>query len=405
MNFRLTPILSKLLIVPVRLYQYVISPFTPAACRHLPTCSEYAIKAIKLHGPLKGSRLAMNRIGRCQPWGTSGFDPVPQVLIKKIKLNKYRPKMKIEAYNLLKSKIIVLLLVLTTLFSSCTNNLTDQQGKNHNMQVLVSIAPYKYFVDRISGNTVDAMVVIPPGTSPHAYDPTPRQLVEIDKTDIFFTNGLLTFEQALLERMKDNHSTIQIIDLSKGIKIIEGEGTHVCDHEHDHIHHSHNHNNFGADPHTWVSVENARIIAHQIFHTLTETYPSKAEVFKTNYELFNQEIDELDNKIAQLLSQIPGRSFMIFHPALGYFARDYNLNQLSIEFDGKEPSPQQLMHSIALARKENIKAILIQKEFDKENANIIAKEIGGKVIQIDPLSGNWAEEMNNIAKAINESWQ
>lgn len=69
--------LTRMLMVPVYFYKYAISPMTPASCRHIPTCSEYAIEALKIHGPIKGIYLGTRRILRCHPWGTHGYDPVP----------------------------------------------------------------------------------------------------------------------------------------------------------------------------------------------------------------------------------------------------------------------------------------------------------------------------------------
>jgi zinc transport system substrate-binding protein len=395
-------ILSSLLIAPVRVYQYAISPFLPAACRHLPSCSEYTVTALKMHGPIQGGRLSLNRIGRCHPWGTAGFDPVPKVLIKKMKIKTKNSNMKIQAYDLLKSKIVVLAMALMLFAAGCSHTGNEQHNEKQTMKVLVSINPYKYFVDKISGGMVEVMVLIPPGTSPHAYDPTPRQLVEIGEADLYFTNGLLSFEQAWMERMKHQHAGVSMINLSDELQIIEGGDVHNCDHDHNHEHH--HHHQTSSDPHTWVSAVNAQIFAQRIYDALKATYPEHEAVFTANFTALQNEILSLHREIDNMLADLPSRSFMIFHPALAYFARDFGLNQISIEFEGKEPSPKQLRASVDQAKAENIKSVIIQKEFDKDNAKIIAGEIGGDVLQIDPLDENWPRSMKQIAAAISNAW-
>lgn len=305
--------------------------------------------------------------------------------------------MKIEAYDLLKSKIVLLALTLFLIVAGCNNADNNRQNEQSSMKVLVSITPYKYFVDKISGGKVEVMVLIPPGTSPHAYDPTPRQLVEIGEADLYFTNGLLSFEQAWMERMSHHHADISIVNLSDELQIIEGVDVHNCDHDHDHEHH---HHHTATDPHTWVSAVNAQTFAQRIYHALKATYPEYETEFATNFSVLQNEIQMVHQEIGDMLADMPSRSFMIFHPALAYFARDYGLNQISVEFEGKEPSPQQLRASVDQAKAENIQSVLIQKEFDKENAQIIAGEIGGRVLQIDPLDENWPRCMKQIAAAI-----
>lgn len=383
--------INGILIVLVRIYQYAISPFTPASCRHVPSCSEYTVQALKMHGPGRGSLLAINRIARCQPWGTSGYDPVPKVIIKKLNIRKFNPGMKkAPYYDLLKGKMFLLLLPLLLVLMSCSSN-QNRQSEEKQPSVLVSILPYKYFTDHIAGDLVKTDVLIPPGTTPHVYDPTPRQMAEIGNMDIYFYNGNLAFEKSWIGKMKSNYPDLEMINLSKGIQLI-GE-------------HAHDGNTHGNDPHTWLSARNGKIIARDIFNALAKTYPQHKAIFQKNYQLLLNKINKLDSEIQKELSGIKSRKFMIFHPSLSYFARDYDLEQIPIEFEGKEPSPSRLRESIDLAKKEGLKTILIQKEFDEENAEIIGREIGGHVVQIDPLAEDWADNLLDIAKKIRQSSQ
>ncbi|MBE0636897.1 MAG: membrane protein insertion efficiency factor YidD [Bacteroidales bacterium] len=391
-------IVSLILIAPIRIYQYGISPLTSASCRHVPTCSEYAAEALKLHGAVKGGKLAVNRILRCNPWGTSGFDPVPRFLIKIIDLNKYQGmNKKTQKSDRLKKAATMLTILLSafTLISipGCTNATKDDSGK---IKVLVSILPHKYFVEQIAGDLADIQILIPPGSNHHIYDPTPRQMKTISKSDVYFYNGNLTFEHLLLPSIKANYPGIKLVKITEGIELIAG---HECDPED--TEHSHDHE--GVDPHTWLSARNGVIKAANILNALIEAAPEHKEEFIRNYDQLKANLHVLDEEIAELLSNLPNREFLIFHPTLGYFARDYQLEQISIEYEGKEPTPSQLKSSIDQARKGGVKIIFIQKEFDATNAQIVAKELNCRVVQIDPLSENWYENMLEIASLINAS--
>lgn len=378
---------SGLLIVPVRIYQYAISPFTPASCRHVPTCSEYTVQALREHGPLTGATLAANRISRCHPWGTEGFDPVPKVIFKKVKLNKKQIK-GVKYYDRLKSKIVTLMLIPLIFFGFSCNNKTKQTDSQKT--ALVSIQPYAYFIEQIAGESINTMVLIPPGTTPHVYDPTPRQMAEISNVDIYFYNGNLNFEQAWITKLRNNYPKLALVNFNQGIELLHGHECNNPDHHHDH----------GVDPHTWLSPKNGLIIAKQVFDALKNQHPESSDLFEKNYQNLVQKINRLDKTIEDRLANISTNKFMIFHPSLSYFARDYGLEQLTIEFEGKEPSPSQLRSSIDIAKEEGIKVILIQKEFDMENARIVADEIDGEIVQIDPLSKDWAENLLDIAQKI-----
>jgi zinc transport system substrate-binding protein len=393
-------IFSGLLIIPIRFYQAAISPLTPASCRHIPTCSEYSVEAIKRFGPARGGWLAAKRIARCNPWGTSGLDPVPLILIKKMKLRKFTNKKDnyLKSDRLKQKSLLTILGLMLLFFVSCNQSGSDQQNTSKKIRVLVSILPQKYFVEQIGGEKVEVSVLIPPGSNPHVYDPTPRQMEEISQAEIYFPIGYLGFEQAWKTSLQNNYPKLKIINQSLGIETLSQEGT-ACEH------HEHQAEETGIDPHTWLSPKNALLISATTLRTLVANYPENAEYFTGNYNRLTQKIRDLDHEIDSILLDLPSRKFMIFHPSLSYFAKDYNLTQIPIEFEGKEPSPARLKEAITEARKSGIRVIFIQVEFDAENARIIADEIGGKVVQINPLSGDWANNLLRIAGEIKDSFK
>jgi zinc transport system substrate-binding protein len=256
--------------------------------------------------------------------------------------------------------------------------------------VFASILPLQYFVDQITGSLYHSEVMVPPGVGPETYNPTPRQMSEMARAGAFFANGFLGFEEAYLDKFQSINPGLAFINTSKGVELIHSEG-----HSHgDQVHEK------GVDPHTWSSPGGARIIARNILDGMVKIDPSNRAHFQANYDRLIAKIDSVDRAVKTILSNIPSRKFMVFHPALGYFARDYQLEQLSIEFEGKVPTPKHVQNIVEEAREHKIAYIMIQKEFDIENAEIIANETGSKVVQIDPLAYDWPGEMISLANKM-----
>lgn len=256
--------------------------------------------------------------------------------------------------------------------------------------VFASILPLQYFTDQITGGLYQSEVMVPPGVGPETYSPTPRQMSGMAGAGAFFANGFLGFEEAYLDKFQSINPNLVFINTSEGVNLI-----HSDEHSHgDHMHEK------GVDPHTWSSPGGARIIAGNILNGMIKIDPANKANFQANYERLMAKIDSVDVAVKSILSTIPSRKFMVFHPALGYFARDYQLEQLSIEFEGKVPTPKHIQNIVEEARKHKIAYIMIQKEFDIENAEVIANETGSKVVQIDPLAYDWPGEMISLANKM-----
>lgn len=196
-----------------------------------------------------------------------------------------------------------------------------------------------------------------------------------------------------MDRLIDNTPHIQIFDTSKDIDLILGEA-------HDHGDHQHA---GGVEPHIWNSTNNALIIARNTYKALCQLDKENEAYYLNRYDSLCQRIMHTDSIIRKTLQQ-PGtaQSFMIYHPALSYFARDYGLQQISIEEGGKEPSPAHLKDLVDLCRQEDVRIIFIQPEFDRRNAEIIARETGTGIVPINPLSYNWEAEMLTVAQALTD---
>jgi zinc transport system substrate-binding protein len=265
-----------------------------------------------------------------------------------------------------------------------------KKAKKIENQISVSILPQKYFVEKIAGKDFQVNILIPPGGSPATYEPTPMQMEQVAKSVAYFKIGHIPFENTWMNNMIEAAGDIKVYNLSKGIELVRGEEVHHGDHVHE----------GGIDPHTWSSPKAVIQVANNLYNGLIELAPEKKETYKKNLDAFLAELQLLDKKSAEVFAEAEHKSFMIFHPALTYLARDYGLNQIPIELHGKEPSPAHMQHLIGEAKKHDIKIVFIQKQFNKENAEAIAKEIEAKVIQIDPLNEDWMAEMKSIINIL-----
>ena len=255
--------------------------------------------------------------------------------------------------------------------------------------IAVSILPQRYFVEQIAGQEFDIHVMIPPGASPATFDPSPKNLTRIADAKAYFKIGHIEFEKGWDEKMKSISKELIFYDLSEGIALISGS---------DHGDHHH-----GIDPHVWMSVKNVKQIATNILNALQELNPSKQEAYDENYLQFIHDLDSLDQWISEQLSSREHDMFLIFHPALTYYARDYGLEQESLEFEGKQPTPKHFKKITEKAKQHGIRYVFIQKQFDIENAQILANQINANIIEIDPLNEHWKDEIISVTKKLKKA--
>jgi zinc transport system substrate-binding protein len=258
--------------------------------------------------------------------------------------------------------------------------------------ISVSIAPFKYFVKEIAGSNFTVNVMVPAGTDPHVYEPSPDQINKLHQSVAYISNGCLGFEKSWLDRFYEVNRNMKKLSLADNIDLIT-PGRH-----------SGGELSEGADPHYWVSPLCAFKVASSVKEFLVELDPPNSEQYEENYEMLVEKISEVDS-IAKELSSFKGnRAFMIYHPNLGYLARDYGLEEISVEYEGKEPAPLRFKELIDRAKKDHLKVILVQREFDTKIAKEIADETGARITIIDPLSEDWYASTKEIIKILKDSF-
>ncbi len=290
--------------------------------------------------------------------------------------------------------------------------------------VMVSIVPQQWLVESIGGKHVNTTVMVEPGASPATYEPTPSQMRSLSESEVYFSIGV-PFERAWLPRFRDAAPDMMVLDMAERVKrrrMGGGYGSHE-EHEHDHEHahesghdhtahadddhhheghgHEGHHHAAGApDPHVWLASMTMRVMASTVVEDLSELRPAFAEDFRRNYAATVATINAVDADVAQQLASVPQRTFMVYHPAWGYFADSYGLRQMAIETHGNEPSPQDMHRMIDAARANDIKVIFVQSQFSQRSAKAIAEELGGEVRPLSPLAYDWPENMRAIGAAF-----
>lgn len=282
----------------------------------------------------------------------------------------------------------ILLLFLLILFSACSG----KKDTDERRVITVSIIPQKYFVERIAGDNFRINVMVPSGSSPETYEPAPMQMQDVANSLIYFRIGFLEFEQTVLRNIGSRNNELQIVNTAGGVDLIAAE---TVDHG-DHVHH------YGVDPHIWVSVPAVKIQLANMLEAIVNADPENEEYYLDNYSGFVDEMELLHDALKQKFSNVRRNSFLVFHPAMGYFARDYGLAQLSIEYEGKSPAAAHMKRIVDLARENGLTDVFIQMEFERENAMTVARELGGDIIAIDPLAADWLENMKEMAEKIHE---
>jgi zinc transport system substrate-binding protein len=251
--------------------------------------------------------------------------------------------------------------------------------------ITVSIAPFGYFVE--------INVMVPASADPHIYEPVPGQIAALGKSRAYISNGYLGFEMTWLDRFYEANPSMRKLSLGSSIDLIEAHDHHEGEHTE------------GADPHYWLSPKSALAIAGSVRSLLTELNPAKKAEYDSAFMALADTIASIDSLAVSLFSGFSGKTFMIFHPSLGYIARDYGLNQIAVENEGKEPTPSSMMDLIDIAKEKNIKVIFIQKGFDTKNAEAVASDTGAEIVLIDPLSEDWPGSVRLIMHAIHRSFE
>jgi len=294
-------------------------------------------------------------------------------------------------------RIITYLMIIAVFFTfaGCSGK---SSPSNNKITIAVSIVPEETFVRAVAGDKAEIVTMIPPGKSPENYSPTPQEMESFSRADLYFSIGVPAEEASILPKAKDFNSKIKIVDLAAIVGEVYPHRYFDEDEEHGSGNDEDNHSHEGRDPHIWLSPKRVMVMIDIIAQELSNFDPQNKSFYEKNAQDYIKKLEELDSEIRQTLNNIKNKTFIIYHPAFGYFADDYGLNMVAIENEGKEATVKNLQHVIDIARSEGIKVVFYQAETDSKQARTLAEEIGGKVQMLEPLS---ADYINNLRKMAN----
>ena len=288
----------------------------------------------------------------------------------------------------------LLLFIISLFVWGCENSSNTQRNL-----ISVSIVPEKYFVEQIAGDDFEVNIIIPPGVSHSSYDPSPGNMTAIGRSVAYFQIGNIGFEKSLIDKIAELNPNLKIYDLSDGVHLIASPKV-LTDVQHHDNHHHHRHGNY--DQHIWMSARKAKIIARNVYKAVSELKPERKSFYQDNLTAFLQRMDTLDAVTQRKLSDLSVRAFVIFHPALTYYAEDYQLEQIPLEVDGKEPSVAWMQEVVKKIQDKNVRVIFIQNEYAQTAAVAISETTGIELQIINPLSEDWQKEFEHITDIISE---
>ncbi|UCF67945.1 MAG: zinc ABC transporter substrate-binding protein [Acidobacteriota bacterium] len=264
--------------------------------------------------------------------------------------------------------------------AACAPGSEPASGTRGRPVVVCSVLPQAYGVERLAGDLVEIEVMIPPGASPATYEPSMQQMTAISVASLYVKVGHpnFPFERVWLDRLLENNPRLKLVDSSEGVSSRRG------------------------DPHLWVSPAHMRTMVINVEAALAELLPGQRETLQSRLKEVLDDIDALDRRVRAKLASRARDRFFVFHPAWGYFAEQYGLEQVAIEPGAREPSPEEIADVIRRAKREGVRAIFVQPQFSHRSAEVIAGEIGVRLVTIDPLARDWRANIDHVATALAE---
>lgn len=275
---------------------------------------------------------------------------------------------------------IATFIICALLIVGCTT-----KSDNDKKTIFVTITPMQSIIEEITAGDFDIEVIVPKGASPETFEPTPKQVTSFSDAELIFSTGIIDFEQSLVERIDDD---AEVVNLSNGIELIAGSCSHG-NHQHKH----------GVDPHIWTSPRALRTMVTNAHKAIMAHYPDSVKYTEATGRLLER-INKLDNYCATRIKAEGVEAMMIYHPAYTYYARDYGIEQIAIEHDGKEPSLRQTTALIEKAKEHGVKAILRQPQYSEDKVRAIANDAGAEIITTDPLAEDILGEIERVTDII-----
>lgn len=295
-------------------------------------------------------------------------------------VNRFRPT----------SRLAVLLIVL---LSGLVVAPAVSAAEDSDVSIWVSIHPQQWFAEYLLAGHGAVHVLLEPGESPATYDPSPKRLALLSGADLFFSVGV-PFEQTLLNKLRDMHPELKVVDSRKGVSLRS-----MNDHGHDH-----GHTHGSVDPHFWLDPDAATVMAENMVQALCRLDSAGCDGYRARLGQIKDSLATIDSTVQAMLRHLKGRRVYVYHAAFGYWCDAYGLEQVPIEVGGKQPGPRKVAELITSAREDGVRVVFVQPQFSRESAETIANELGGTVTAIDPLAADYPENLLRMAQAVKQGF-
>lgn len=281
----------------------------------------------------------------------------------------------------LKVFAVIASILLLVCLCACSGN---GSGGSDKPIAAVSIVPQYTFAKAVAGDLWEITTVIPPGSSPESYEPTPNERMMLEKAKVYFSVGVPAEDASILPVIGSNTKVIALEDMVSAVyEDVEISG--------------------GRDPHIWLSPKRVKVMIEAMADEFSALDPQNSSIYEQNAQNYIKQLDELDEYITSALEEVKNRKFIVFHPAFGYIAADYGLQMIALEEEGREATPKHLQEMAELAKNEGIKTVFYQAEVDGRQAEAFAEAIGGKTVMLEPLSADYIENLKGMADLMAET--
>lgn len=301
---------------------------------------------------------------------------------------------------------IMSLLIIGLALTGCGNNKVAESQASDKIKIAVSIVPQSTFVEKVGGEHVEVVTMIPPGASPENYQVSPKDMTSLSDAKLYFAIGV-NAENTIVSRLEELNSEIKTISLDKVVanvypdRFFEDKHEDESNEEHSNEAEEHEgHSHIGRDPHIWLSPKRVIVMVESIRDELIAVDAENKALYTENAANYIEELKNVEQEVLDAFTDIENKSFIMYHPAFGYFADDFGLNMVEIEEDGKQASAARIKTVIDFAKVNNIHYIFYQEEFDSQQAETIAHEIGGAAVKVAPLSPDYIQNIKAIAESI-----
>lgn len=266
---------------------------------------------------------------------------------------------------------------------------SSEESRLEKPVIAVSIVPEATFAKAVCGDLADVVTMIPPGSSPASYEPTPKEMEQLSQAKLYFAIGVPTETASILPKAAD-YKEMKVVKLQDEVAKIYEERKFASG---------------TRDPHLWLSPKRAKVMVETMAKEMETIDPQNKDTYQKNAETYGKQLEELDQQLSTTFSGVKNKSFIVYHPAFGYLAEDYGLTMYALEEGGKKAAPKRLQEIVDLAKKDGAKAIFYQKEIDSKQSQAFADEIGGKTVELAPLAADYINNLKKMAETMVESIQ